>query len=270
MPPQAISVLDEGPTGGPQETGLDVPLPPVQDICCRVTRLVTAAAGLRIVGLTPEGGRPLDFQAGQYARLSFGGLPARDYSIASRPGDTELEFHIRDAGGTGGSSYAVQHLQLGDRVALHGPLGRATLRTDHPGPVLGIAGGAGLAGIKSIAETALMRGHPAPVHLFFGVRRSIDLYLLDHFADLARRHPNFRFVPVLSEETHPGCRTGYVGEVAAMDFTSLSGFQAYLAGPPAMVEPTVRRLLAQGIDPMDIHTDAPYIGAPSLSRATAR
>ncbi|WP_049766718.1 hypothetical protein [Rhodospirillum centenum] len=227
-----------------------------------VSELIQATPDVRIVRLVPADGRPFDFQAGQYARVGFAGLPARDFSIASRPGEPHLEFHIRDAGqGTGAAHYAVRHLRPGERVVLSGPLGDATLKPEHRGPILAIAGGSGLAPVKSIVETALERGHAGPLHLYFGVRTARDLYLDGHFAALGQRHPNLSFVPVLSEPAGPGpWRTGHVGPAAVADFADLSGFKAYLAGPPAMVEGTVPLLLEKGIAAVDIHADAFYTG----------
>ncbi len=244
--------------------------PAVREVACRVSDLRMATADVRIVRLAPRDGRPFAFAAGQYACLGFDGLPCRDYSIASRPDEPDLEFHIRDMG-SGASTYAVRRLQAGETVTVRGPLGSATLQEGHRGPILAVAGGSGLAPMKSIVETALARGHAAPVHLYFGVRTEGDLYMADRFRDLARRHANFRFVPVVSDPGGPtDLRTGYVGEAAAADFAELAGFKAYLAGPPVMVESAIGHLLARGIDPMDIHADAFYTETDKLKRAAAR
>src|SRR3546814_10432351 len=64
-----------------------------------------------------------------------------------------------------------------------------------------------------------------------------DLYMGDRFAGLAARHENFRFTPVLSEPpARTQHRTGFVHEAVATDHADVTGFQAYLAGPPVMVE----------------------------------
>lgn len=242
----------------------------VREVPFRVADLRMATADVRIVRLAPEDGRPLAFTAGQYACLGFSGLPCRDYSIASRPDEAELEFHIRDMG-AGASTYAVRGLSVGEVVTVRGPLGSAGLRAEHAGPILAIGGGSGLAPMKSIVETALARGHAAPVHLYVGARTAADLYMIDRFHALAARYPNFRFVPVISEPGGPTeLRTGYVGEAAAADFAGLAGFKAYLAGPPVMVESAIGHLLARGIDAMDIHADAFYTETDKVRRAAAR
>jgi ferredoxin-NAD(P)+ reductase (naphthalene dioxygenase ferredoxin-specific) len=244
-------------------------------VACTVTHLEMLTHDIRLVRLVPQSGEVLDFQAGQYATIGFGGLEGRDYSFAGRPGELALEFHVRDMG-SGLSQHVVRHLKPGDPADLVGPLGSATLRFAPGRPILAVAGGSGLAPIKSIVETALEQGQRAPVHLYFGARTVRDLYLLDHFDRLAKASPNLRFVPVLVDPVDAeGRRQGQVDSAISEDFQSFDGFHAYLAGPPAMVEASVALLRGRGMPDMDIHADAFYTmtdlrqrqrGAPSEER----
>ena len=113
-------------------------------LSCRVVGLEPATHDIRILRLAPPAGAPFEFRAGQYARLGFGTLPPRDYSMANRPDQRILEFHIRDVG-DGASRYAVRRLAFGETVTVAGPMGDAYLRSDHPGPIVAVAGGSGLA-----------------------------------------------------------------------------------------------------------------------------
>lgn len=236
------------------------------NLVCRVAELhaVTHDIMLLRLGFAPE--ERLRFRAGQYVRASFPGQPARDFSIASRPGSPMLEFHIRNLG-SGVSAFVWQELKLGDPVEIEGPFGDSFLREDHDGPILAIAGGSGLAPIKSIVEAALTARPDQEIHLYFGARDERDIYLEGHFGALAERHKGLSFIPVLSEPTtETGRRTGYVGDVAADDFVSFAGFQAYLAGPPVMVESAVARLRARGLAESAIHADAYYSEAEMRRR----
>ncbi len=229
-----------------------------------------ATHDIRIIELALPPGARFDFRAGQYAKLGFAGHPLRDYSMASRPGAPRLEFHIRDMG-DGPSRHAVRQAQAGDSVQLVGPLGDAWLRPEHRGPIIGIAGGSGLAPIKSIAEAALAAGATQPVHLYFGARSVRDLYLTEHFAALMQLHGNFRFVPVLSEP-EPGAphRRGLVGDAVADDFPSFAGSKAYLAGPPAMVEAAMALLQSRDMPAADIHADPFYSDEENKRRLALR
>ncbi len=231
---------------------------PLRRLTARVAGIEDATHDIRILRLVPVEGAPLAFRAGQYARLGFGALPPRDYSMANRPGEPHLEFHIRNVG-DGASGYVAHRLATGEEVTVEGPLGDAYLREDHDGPVIAIAGGSGLAPMKSIVETALGRGGTQPVHFYFGARDERDIYLEGRLRELEAAHPQFRFVPVLSEPSRPTARRqGLVGDAVAADFPSIAGAKAYLAGPPAMVEAAIDLLRARGMAPADIHADPFY------------
>ena len=127
------------------------------------------------------------------------------------------------------------------------------------GPILAVAGGSGLAPIKSIVETALRRGMTQDIHLYAGARDEADVYLDRHFIDLAQRYPSLRYVTVLSAP-EPGAattrRVGLVSDAVGEDFRNLQGFKAHVAGPLPMVAATVAVLRALGMRDSDIHADA--------------
>jgi len=234
--------------------------PPPHRLSCRVVGIEDATHDVRIVRL--ETGGRFGFSAGQYASVTFASLPPRDYSMANCPGETGLEFHIRDMRDDGASGFVARQLRLGDTVFVEGPFGEAWLRRDHAGPILAIAGGSGLAPIKSIVETALAAGMRQNIGLYFGVRDEADVYLEERFRPLARSHRNLRFVPVLSDPAEPTRRrAGLVGDAVAADFADLAGFKAYLAGPPVMVCSAVEMLLTRGLGREDIHADPFYTEA---------
>ena len=220
-----------------------------------VVALEVPAPNVRILRVAVDG-PPLHFQAGQYARVRFGDLPARDYSLASRPGEAPLEFHVRVSGGRDVSQHVRTRLAKGDRVGVEGPFGEAYLRTDHSGPILAVAGGTGVVPIKSIVDTALREGMTQAIQLYLGGRAEPDLYPEAHFLSLAARHPNLRVVPVLSDAgADERRRTGNVTDALAADFDDLSGFKCYVAGPPPMVAAAIGVLGARGVVDADIHAD---------------
>jgi CDP-4-dehydro-6-deoxyglucose reductase/ferredoxin-NAD(P)+ reductase (naphthalene dioxygenase ferredoxin-specific) len=235
-------------------------------LTCRIAELEAATADIRIIKLATPANAGFDFRPGQYAKLGFGPLPPRDYSMASRPGASLVEFHIRDMG-NGPSRYAVRELKLGETVSLVGPMGGAYLRAEHAGPIVAVAGGSGLAPMKSIVDAALHLGLPQQIRLYVGARAARDLYLVEHFERLATAHANFRFIPVLSAPDAPTeMRTGLVGGLVAADIADLPGAKVYLAGPPIMVESTVALLRARGIADADIHADPFYSDAEARRR----
>lgn len=247
----------------------DVVLHPQRRLVCRVAGLDDLTHDIKRVRLEILSGGPFTFSAGQYASLRFAGQPPRDYSMANRPDDAVLEFHIRRMGAGSTSAYVAERLASGDEVIAEGPYGSSWLREKHTGPVVAVAGGSGLAPIKSIVETALASGMRQPIHLYFGARAERDLYLDAHFQALAARHANLRFIPVLSEPVGATSRrVGLVHEVVAADLADLDGAKAYLAGPPPMVEAATALLQSRGIRREDIHADAFYTEADKLALTT--
>jgi NAD(P)H-flavin reductase/ferredoxin len=196
------------------------------------------------------------FTAGQYLKLTVDGAPARPYSLANRPDEELIDLHIRAVPGGRTSSLIMSTLKAGDRVSVEGAFGSAYWRDAHEGPMIAVAGGSGLAPIKSIVETALAAGNNAPITIYFGARAARDLYLVEHFRELAARHAHVTYHAALSQEPASAWRNGFVSEAIAADHPSLSGAKAYVAGPPAMVDAVQAVLSARGVAPNDIHADS--------------
>jgi CDP-4-dehydro-6-deoxyglucose reductase/ferredoxin-NAD(P)+ reductase (naphthalene dioxygenase ferredoxin-specific) len=225
---------------------------PQRDMKCRVVSVDDATHDIRRVRMEVLDGGPLVFSAGQYAIL---------------------EFHVRLVPGGAVTPFVRERLKPGDELRVRGPMGTASWRQRHGGPILAVAGGSGLAPIKSIVEAALASGARQPIRLYAGARAERDLYLLDHLAALAARHPNLEVVPVLSEPLGPTTRrTGFLHEALRADIAGLDGWKAYLAGPPAMVEACVDVLAELGLPRADCHADAFYTEADkqALQREAAR
>jgi CDP-4-dehydro-6-deoxyglucose reductase/ferredoxin-NAD(P)+ reductase (naphthalene dioxygenase ferredoxin-specific) len=220
---------------------------PVRQVDCVVASLEKAARDTTVLQLEPVRGGPLMFSAGQYAALTFLGQKPRDYSMANRPDDPLLEFHIQRMHDGGVSAHVATGVAIGDSVSLRGPYGSAYFREEHLGPILLAAGGTGLAPLQSIMETALAMGVAQRLHLYVGARAETDLYRQDRLRELASRHHNLAIVTTLSEPRSGAYRRGTVSDAIAADFHDLSAFQAYVAGPPAHCEAVRRAGVARGL-----------------------
>jgi len=230
----------------------DALLPPVQRLTGTVTHASLLTHDIVRVVVTPEDGGRLDFLPGQYVELALGDLPSRDFSVACVPGDSGIEVMIRRLP-DGQVTSALDPLKIvGWPARVRGPFGAAYLKEAHTGPMIGIAGGSGLAPIRSIVRAALDRGMRQHIHVIFGARTERDVYLEDEFRALCDIHPGLTFEVVLSGEagasrttgshstgSHPsGRRYGMVHEALrdALAGQDLSRYLAYIAGPPVMVE----------------------------------
>ena len=230
----------------------------VRDIKCQVETLDQLTHDTRLIRLSVTDGPPLEFSAGQDAKVIYANNVEKYYSIASLPGDTSIEFHIRRSGDGGSSSHFVlDELSIGDPVTVTAPMGNSYLRADHEGPILCVAGGSGMAPIRCIAETAIARGDGRDVHLYFGVRDEQDIYFEKRFSALTEEHAHFHFTPVLSEaSSKTDRRTGFVHEAIEDDLPSFDGWKAYLCGPPIMVDSVTKLLKERGVHEDDIYADA--------------
>lgn len=193
---------------------------------------------------------PLTFRAGQFASLSIEGAAGvtRRYSFASpsEPG-APLVFLVRKVPGGALSPRLHDEDLVGRSVEVEGPHGDFVLR-DGDAPLLFVAGGSGLAPILAILEEAARAGCARPVTVLFGARDERDLYAREELADLAARwRAPFRFVPVLSEAPPGSAWAGARGLVTSHIAENFApGAEAYLCGPPPMVDGARAELAALG------------------------
>lgn len=216
--------------------------------------------------------RPLDFDAGQFALLSVPGIAgARAYSMVNfERAARRLSFVVKKKPGGTVSEWLFGDGVEGTRLGLFAPVGHATF---HPGlqkHVLCIAGGSGIAGMMSILQCAGEAGHFAgwDGHVFFGVRSARDGFFLDELHALQARYPARLAVTIaLSDEdvpaslpvAYPGLAfaRGLVHAVAGERMKGrFADVRAYVAGPPPMVDASLRLLLREArLSPADIRYD---------------
>lgn len=212
-----------------------------------------------IVRLRVQLDAPLDYQAGQFVDLSLASLPgvSRSYSFATPPSaDGELTFFVRKVPGGAFSTRVVDGDVVGEAITVEGPSGAFVLRAGTT-PRIFVAGGSGLAPVLAMLRAAVDAGDPRPATLLFGARTQQDLYALDEIDAIAKawRGP-FTFVPVLSDAADDATWTGARGLVTEHLAEHVRpGVEAYLCGPPAMVDAAEALLRARGVASSAIHAD---------------
>ena len=212
----------------------------VRVVPCRVAKIERPAPDVTILGVRLPMNENMLFLAGQYIDFLLKDGKRRSYSIASKPaaeGVTALELHVRHTPGGAFTDHVFGAMKERDILRFEGPLGTFYLREDSAKPIVMVASGTGFAPIKAMCEAAMEKGMKRPVSLYWGCRARRDLYMLD--IPSAWEHPNFRFVPVLSEpkpEDGWNGRTGFVHVALMADMPDLSGHQVYACGAPVMVD----------------------------------
>ncbi|MFZ1325860.1 MAG: CDP-6-deoxy-delta-3,4-glucoseen reductase [Candidatus Contendobacter sp.] len=223
----------------------------VKTLPCRVEqRELLAPDVIRLALRLPQVER-LQFFAGQYVDILLADGRRRGFSLANPPHtDDLLELHIRRVPGGFFTEYVFERMKDKALLRFQGPLGTFFLREDSDRPILLIGGGTGFAPLKGMLEHAFHIGLNRPLHLYWGARAQVDLYLdaLPRFWESA--HLGFRYTPVLSEprpEDQWQGRTGWVHAAVAADYPNLSGYDVYMSGPPPMIEAAKPVFLAQGL-----------------------
>ena len=232
---------------------------PVQDFGGVVSRIETLTPTIKGVWIRLDA--PIRFQAGQYVNLNLpGGIGSRAFSLASPPSASgEVELNIRSVPGGQGTAYVHEKLRVGERIGISGPYGRFFVKKSARMPVLFMAGGSGLSSPSSMILDLLEEGFALPITLIYGQRQRDELYYHDEFVALAAQHPNFRYVPTLSDEpagsSWAGFR-GFVHEAAKTAFDNdFRGHKAYLCGPPLMIDACITALMQGRLFERDIYTE---------------
>ena len=218
---------------------------------------------------------PIKFDAGQYAHLAVDDVfGARAYSFAMPPqpaGCTEVAFFIRRVPDGMFTELLFSGGLEGKTLKVHGPSGNFWLRESRA-PIIAIAGGSGLAPLVSILEHAVAGNVGRPTVFLFGARTQADLYALDRIDAVAQAwNGAFNFVPVLSDEAQDSGWTGARGlvtehiEAHARELAS-DQTEAYLCGPPPMIDAAMPVLGALGLAENHIHFDKFLDGSHGLHR----
>jgi len=210
---------------------------------------------------------PYPFRAGQYVSLECPQQPRmwRTYSIANAPqSSATLEFHVRAVGAGWVSSALVRRLQIGDLIRLGSPMGSMTLDRHSTRDIVCVAGGTGLAPIKSLVEELTRYNRTRWVHVFLGARDRDDFYDLPALTHLAARYPWLSVVTACSDDlTYPGER-GEICDVVER-YGPWADHDFFVSGSPAMVKATLGTLVRIGIPSIRIRYDAiPLAPSPSM------
>ncbi len=199
---------------------------------------------------------------GQYVQIqapSPDGPVFRAYSISSPSYENnEVEMMVRLVPKGIGSTY-LHNLEENDPVVFTGPYGEFHLNEDPEVEIICVGGGCGMAPMKNIIYTLYDRWPDRTCWLFFGCRTTVDVFYLKEFEELAAKHPNLHVIYALSdtlgaEEKWDG-ETGFVHLAVDKHLEADVKRQAFLCGPPPMIEAVIGVLNEKGLQPDDIFYD---------------
>ena len=201
----------------------------------------------------------LKFDAGQFMMVEVPGVTGfRAWSMVNYQHPAKmLDFVIKKKANGGISQWLFDHERTGTELKLFGPLGRATFYPGLAQDLICIAGGSGIAGMMSILahveQSAYFSRHT--IKVFFGLRTMEDAFFLEELSQCCSNCGTNLIVTIaLSDAEVPASapiaypnlifRQGLVHEIARDDMQGhYQNVRAYLAGPPPLIDASIRMLL---------------------------
>jgi NAD(P)H-flavin reductase len=198
-------------------------------------------------------GQSFSYRAGQAAYLQPQGADKRrPYSMASAPEETErhglVEFLVQ-TGNDGASGLTPKLIKPGTPVAVDGPLGSFTF-PDHPHEhrFVFIAGGTGIAPLRSMLWHTLLAKRDDHVGLIYSVRSPDEFAYIEEFQQLEDEgRIDFRHTVTRAASE------GWTGRQGRIDVTCLEDLivpgetLCFLCGPPALVGEIPPQLKQMGV-----------------------
>lgn len=217
----------------------------VRILPCRVEKMDRVAGDMLILYLRLPANERLQFLAGQHIDILMGNGEQRSFSLGNAPHNNELlELHVRRNPGGTFTHYVFTQLKERSILRIKGPLGNFYLR-DSAKPAILMAGGMGIVPIKSIIEEALYAGIKRAIHLYCGIDKLDELYLLALTKQWEARGILVTLVLLepIAENQWKG-KTGSIHQAVMEDYRDLSGYQVYACAGPEIVEGAKRDFVA--------------------------
>ena len=231
---------------------------PVQEATARVDAIEPLTHDIRRLVLSLGEPAELDYRPGQYVDITIPGTDGehRSFSMANAPSEPDrLEFMIKLYEGGRFSGLLANGngngIGVGDELTCKGPFGMFTLRDSSPRRLVFIAGGAGMAPILSLLRHMKETESPREAAYYYGARTEQDLFGLEELGTLP-----CGFVPALSEDSN-GWKgeSGLITDVVDRLEGDVAEVDAYVCGPPPMVEAAIALLEAKGVPEAHIYYD---------------
>jgi len=204
-------------------------------------------------------GEEIKFFPGQYMDLTVPDTgEVRSFSMANLPNrEGVFEFVIKIYPDGAFSQFLANTVAVGDRLEVEAPFGTCTLRENRTSDIVFIGGGAGMAPMLGLLRALAEKGTERKARLYYGARTKADLCFENELRALEDKIPGFRYVPALSEQGDDDWdgETGLITEVVRQNEPALEGMDAYVCGPPPMVDAAIALLTQRGMDERHIYYD---------------
>lgn len=203
-------------------------------------------------------GEVFRYRGGQAASLAAGAIRPTPYSIASAPHETVregwLEFLVK-VDGSSRFGAIVDTLQSGADIHVQGPAGSFVLPDVSNGvPLLFIAGGTGIAPMRSMLLEAMHAGHQGSRTIVYSARSPREFAFAEELRMLADQGQVALTLTLTGEVEEWAHARGRTGAQHLADLI-VPGTTAFVCGPPAMVADLPAALVSLGVPRERIRTD---------------
>jgi ferredoxin-NADP reductase len=202
-----------------------------------------------------------EFRAGQHVDVIFK-QPSlgsendnfRTFSLAGSPHDKDpimIATRMRKTM----FKTALKAAALGTKFIVSRPRGSFTLHRDITRPAVFLAGGIGIAPIRSILQWASQGSLPHKLYLFYSNREVEDAAFIEEFESLTAQNPNFTLIPTVTGRrtlAWPYERGRINREMLTRYLLGLKGPVYYIAGPSGMVTAMTEALNSSGVSDDDM------------------
>lgn len=162
----------------------------------------------------------------------------------------------------GQMSSFIFNLKPGDKVVVSGPYGEFFAKETEAEMVF-IGGGAGMAPMRSHIFDQLIRlNSKRKMSFWYGARSLREMFYVDEFDKLAKKHKNFEWNIGLSEPLPEDKWTGYTGFIHQIIYDNYlknhpapEDCEFYMCGPPMMNTAVIDMLENLGVEPENIMLD---------------
>lgn len=214
---------------------------------------------LRHLVVRQVAGEDIKFFPGQYMDFILPGSgESRSFSMANIPNrEGVFEFIIKVYPDGLFSQFLANDVQEGDKIEVEAPFGTCTLREARTSDIVFVGGGAGMAPLLGLLRGLVEKETTRRTVLYYGARTKGDLCFEDELRALEQKLPGFKYHPVLSHHEGEGWDglTGMVTEAVREQESDLKGRDAYVCGPPPMVDAAIALLNQRGVDERNIFFD---------------
>ncbi len=207
----------------------------------KVEEAIKASPTVVIITLKLQGGEDFIPKPGHHVSVFVpkdNGIVVKSYSVASPPSKRGyVELCIKRVEGGYVSNY-MHNVKVGQEIMIFGPAGRFSLQENIENDIVFLATGTGISALKPMIDTIFEKGTDKQIWLFFGVRTEDEIIYKKEFEELAKKHKNFHFIPVLSEPKTKEWKgeIGYVQQPFQKYFPKPKDEDVYICGVLAMVK----------------------------------